>query len=101
MNTTPTPKKRTFDGLVKDEQSEDLSALMQSLQLQQSRGTERAAQARLSMEVDVLQRRIATVQSYERGRDVQKATSEQSKPTRSKAPQTEDPLLDWGEEVLR
>jgi len=99
-------KKRTSDGSVKDEPSEDISELMQDLQLQARRGGGKGLDAQLAKNLDELKRRMAGLMAQKRRRDRRKMQSKPPVPARrtqnsSKGSETEHSGLDCEEDVLR
>ncbi|KAK4936451.1 hypothetical protein LTR10_022668 [Elasticomyces elasticus] len=95
--------KRTADGSVKDEQTWEMSGLERSLF---HRSTEAVpGHVKLSMDMDILRRRIAVIEACEKGKELRASILGQSQNSQErnntwKSGRAKD-TLDWKEAVLR
>lgn len=99
-------RKRSSDGNVKDDQAWKMSDLEDSLLSMSS--TEDTAQVQVAMDMDILRRRIAIIQAWERGAEARSRTrgsdhaaGKQKRTGRVSSDQQQNRILDWKEEVLR
>jgi len=99
-------RKRTSDGSVKDDQAWKTSDLEDSLLSISS--LEDTTQVQVAMDMDILRRRIAIIQAWERGAVARSCTGrrdhaagKQQGKGRISSDQRQNSILDWKEEVLR
>lgn len=100
----PAPqKKRRVDGSVKEESTWELSELEHSLPQEVAEAS--AGQLKLSMDMDLLRRRIAVIQAHEKGKELRASASGQLHNSRLRNKtwswEQADDMLDWKEGVLR
>jgi hypothetical protein len=103
---TPSQKKRRSDGSLKEDGDWQTPTLQEGVLQTPSR--KRSLKARLSMDLDVLRRRIAVIEAHDRGRELREAGSgpvqadwESQLSRRRSALRKEHTILDWEEAVVR